>query len=162
MTAGSFNSQEAIATLKNILELPPLEPYGAHNKLLGATAAGAALAYVQGLYNTPFNHISSLRYYSLSQYMQLDEISRRNLELVRSIRYGTKYGSLLSVIDQTMTPMGSRFYSNGCCILLDIKEITFRQDIIQSFIDKKQPFKRTAFNLKGNWRYYPFGYPFGF
>jgi len=144
-----FQPQEAIATLKKHFGVTTLEPYGAHNKLLGATAAGAALAYVQGLYTSPLNHISSLRYYSLSQYMQLDEISRRNLELVRSLRYGTKYGSLLSVIDQTITPMGSRLLQQWLLHpLLDIKEITFRQDIIQSFIDKSSYLKELRLILK--------------
>ncbi|MCK9157603.1 MAG: DNA mismatch repair protein MutS [Candidatus Cloacimonas sp.] len=144
-----FQPQEAITTLKKHFGVNTLEPYGAHNKTLGATAAGAALAYVQSLYSSPLNHITSLRYYSLSQYMQLDEISRRNLELVRSIRYGTKYGSLVSVLDQTITPMGSRLLQHWLLHpLLSIEEITFRQDIIQSCIEKSSHLKELRSILK--------------
>ncbi|MEN6444914.1 MAG: DNA mismatch repair protein MutS [Candidatus Cloacimonas sp.] len=144
-----FQPQEAIATLKKHFGVTTLEPYGAHNKTLGATAAGAALAYVQSLYTSPLNHITSLRYYSLSQYMQLDEISRRNLELIRSLRYGTKYGSLLSVIDQTMTPMGSRLLQQWLLHpLLNLKEITTRQDIILSLINKSSHLKELRIILK--------------
>ncbi len=67
--------------------------------------------------------------------MQLDEISRRNLELTRSIRYGSKHGSLISVIDQTMTPMGSRLLNHWLLHpLLDISEILQRQGVIARFL----------------------------
>jgi len=132
--AWQFQSSEAIALLKKHFKVNSLEPFDAHNKSVGATAAGAALAYVKSLYSTPMDHISSLRYYSLSQYMQLDEISRRNLELVRSLRYGTRHGSLISVIDQTMTPMGSRLLQQWLLHpLLNIAEIKTRQDFIGAF-----------------------------
>ncbi len=130
-----FQTSEAISLLKKHFNVRTLEGFGAHNKKVGATAAGGALAYVMSLNNTPFNHISSLEYYSLANYMQLDEISRRNLELSKSIRYGTKHGSLLSVIDQTMTPMGSRLLANWMMHpLLDCDEIIQRQDFIQRFL----------------------------
>ncbi len=95
----------------------------------------------------PLNHISSYEFIHFP--IALDEISRRNLELVRSLRYGTKYGSLLSVIDQTITPMGSRLLQQWLLHpLLDIKDITFRQDIIQSCIDKSSHLKELRLILK--------------
>lgn len=131
-----FKPKEAALILKEHFKVTSLEAYGAHNKPLGSTAAGAALAYVQSLYQVPLDHISTLNYYSLSSYMQLDEISRRNLELTHSIRYNTKHGSLLSVIDQTRTPMGSRLLQNWLLHpLLDVMEIVRRQEVIQAFMD---------------------------
>lgn len=130
-----FKPSEAKEVLKNHFKVSSLEAFGAHNRPLGTTAAGAALAYVQSLYQVPLNHISSLSFYSLSSYMQLDEISRRNLELTRSIRYGTKHGSLLSVIDQTRTPMGSRLLQQWLLHpLINKSQILGRQENIAAFL----------------------------
>ncbi len=144
-----FQASEAQAVLKKHFKVNSLEPYDAHNKSLGATAAGAALAYVQSLYSSPLNHISSLRYYSLSQYMQLDEISRRNLELLRSLRYSSRHGSLISVIDTTMTPMGSRLLQQWLLHpLLSLEQINARQDMIASFLSRSAYLKELRAELK--------------
>ncbi len=130
-----FTPHEAQATLKKHFGVTSLEAYGAHNRPAGTTAAGAALAYVQSLYQVPLGHISSLSYYSISEYMQLDEISRRNLELTRSIRYGSRHGSLLSVLDQCQTPMGSRLTQSWVLHpLLDTEAIGKRQKYVQAFL----------------------------
>lgn len=130
-----FKPSEAAVILKKHFKVHSLEAFGAHNKTLGATAAGAALAYVQSLYQVPLQHISSLNFYSLDSFMQLDEISRRNLELTRSIRYGTRHGSLLQVMDQTQTPMGSRLLQNWLLHpLLDLDQIIARQNLIKAFL----------------------------
>lgn len=130
-----FRPQDAGQILKEHFKVSHLEAFGAHNRPMGMTAAGAALAYVKSLYQVPLNHISALKYYSLSSFMQLDEISRRNLELTHSIRYGTRHGSLLSVIDQTRTPMGSRLLQHWLLHpLLNLDEILARQEMISAFL----------------------------
>jgi DNA mismatch repair protein MutS len=131
-----FQPSEAIQLLKKHFRVKSLESFGAHNKNLGATAAGAALAYVQSLYKNNLKHVTSLRFYSLSSYMQLDEVTRRNLELLRSMRYGNRTGSLIDIIDQTLTPMGSRLLHQWLLHpLLEIGEITARQDIISLLVN---------------------------
>jgi len=144
-----FQPAEAKTLLKKHFGVNSLEPFGAHDKAAGATAAGAALAYVMELYKVPLSHISGLRYYSLANYMQLDEISRRNLELTRSIRYGNKHGSLLSVLDQTQTPMGSRLLNQWLLHpLLDPQEILARQDLIAAFIANTAYLKDIRISLR--------------
>ncbi|MFW5628617.1 MAG: DNA mismatch repair protein MutS [Candidatus Cloacimonadaceae bacterium] len=144
-----YQPAEAKALLKKHFGVTTLEPYGAHNKHMGATAAGATLAYVMSLYSSPMTHITKLRYYSLSQYMQLDEISRRNLELHRSIRYGSKHGSLISVIDLTQTPMGSRLLTHFLThVLIDVEKITQRQDIVAAFLSKTAYIRDLRTSLK--------------
>ncbi len=129
-----FQPTEAIQLLKNHFQVNSLESFGAQSRTLGVVAAGAALAYTKSLSKTDLKHISGLRYYSLESYMQLDDVSRRNLELQRSIRYGTRYGSLIDTIDQTQTPMGSRLLNNWLLHpLLNPQEIYMRQDIVASF-----------------------------
>ncbi len=144
-----FQPTEAIQLLKKHFKVKSLESFGAHNKTMGATAAGAALAYVQSLYNDNLKHVASLRYYSLSSYMQLDEVTRRNLELMRSMRYGNKTGSLVEIIDQTLTPMGSRLLHQWLLHpLLDINEITQRQDIVALFLSNFPNLKDLREKLK--------------
>lgn len=145
----SFQPGEAITNLKRHFKVNSLEAYGAHDKTCGATAAGAALAYIQSLYKIPLDHISALVYYSLSHYMQLDEISRRNLELLRSIRYGNRHGSLIAILDQNQTPMGSRLLQNWLLHpLLDPAEILARQEYIGFFLSNTAYLKDLRQQLK--------------
>ena len=144
-----YRPSEAAATLKKHFRVHSLEAFGAQGKPLGATAAGAALAYVQTLYQVPLSHIASLRFYSLDSFMQLDEISRRNLELTKSIRYGDRHGSLLAVLDQTQTPMGSRLIHNWLLHpLLDKAEILARQDVLKAFLSSPAHLKECRLCLK--------------
>jgi DNA mismatch repair protein MutS len=75
---------------------------------LALQAAGAIVHYVQAVYKSALRHLTGLRPYRLSQYMVLDAITRRNLELVRTLRQGARRGSLLKVLDATVTSMGAR------------------------------------------------------
>ena len=75
---------------------------------LALRAAGAVLQYVQAMHKTALQHLTYLRPYRLSQYMVLDAVTRRNLELVRTMRQGERQGSLLHALDVTMTSMGKR------------------------------------------------------
>ncbi|WP_256872658.1 DNA mismatch repair protein MutS [Candidatus Entotheonella palauensis] len=75
---------------------------------LALRAAGAILQYVQAMHKTALQHLTYLRPYRLSQYMVLDAVTRRNLELVRTMRHGERHGSLLNALDETMTSMGKR------------------------------------------------------
>ena len=144
-----FQPAEAKALLLKHFGVSSLEPFGAHNRPYGATAAGATLAYVMSLYKVPLTHITALRFYSLSQYMQLDEISRRNLELTRSIRYGNRHGSLLSVIDQSQTPMGSRLLQQWLLHpLIELDQILARQAIVSAFMKQSAYLKDIRVSLK--------------
>jgi len=103
-----FNPEEAKNALLDHFGTTSLEGFGAENKLFATTAAGVALSYLKSLKNNDLKHISKIRFYSIKNYMQLDEVSRRNLELIKSIRYNSSYGSLISILDETETPMGAR------------------------------------------------------
>jgi DNA mismatch repair protein MutS len=80
---------------------------GAHAPL-ALRAAGAIVQYVQAMHKTTLQHLTTLRPYRLNAYMVLDAVTRRNLELVRTMRHGQRQGSLLSVLDATVTAMGAR------------------------------------------------------
>ncbi len=71
-------------------------------------AVGALLTYLRDTQKTDLHHINTLNLYSDGQYMELDLMTRRNLELTETLRTGEKRGSLLWVLDKTKTSMGSR------------------------------------------------------
>ena len=129
-----FDPEEAERMLTTHFGTTTLDGFGAENKPYAKTAAGIALAYIKSLKKNELKHITSLRYYSLENFMQLDEVSRRNLELFKSLRYGTRFGTLISILDKTCTPMGARKLTNWLLNpLLDVTEIQKRHDAIGTF-----------------------------
>ena len=132
-----FDTTEALKLIKEHFHTKSLESLGANRKRYGAAAAGISLAYLKELKNSDLKHINSLLYYSLENYMLLDDISRRNLELTKSIRYGNKFGSLISILDTTLTPMGTRLLNNWLIHpLLDRDEIYNRHQSVQELKER--------------------------
>ncbi len=96
-----------------------------------AVAAGSLLSYLLELQKTDLTHLSRLETYSGGKYMVLDSASRRNLELVETLREKQKRGSLLWVLDKTRTAMGARMLRSFIeQPLLDPKEIGDRLDAV--------------------------------
>lgn len=75
---------------------------------LALCAAGAIVQYVQAMHHMELPHLTALRSYRLADYMVLDAVTRRNLELVRTLLQGDRRGSVLEVLDETITAMGAR------------------------------------------------------
>ncbi len=71
-------------------------------------AAGGLLSYIIETQKFDLSHINSLDVFTSGRFMELDYITRRNLELTENLRTGEKKGSLLWVLDKTKTPMGGR------------------------------------------------------
>jgi len=131
-----FDIDEAKKSLLNHFKTTTLEGFGATGKPLGVVAAGLILIYLKSLRNDNLKHVSSLRSYSTNDFMQIDEVSRRNLELLRSMRYNTRFGSLISVIDETQTPMGARLLKEWLTHpLVSIADIRERSDTVNIFRD---------------------------
>jgi DNA mismatch repair protein MutS len=85
-----------------------LEGFGLAGAPLAVAAAGAALAYLQETQQGRLSQITQVHYYSTSDFMTLDTATRRSLELTETMRNGATQGSLLGVLDRTVTPMGAR------------------------------------------------------
>jgi len=77
----------------------------------GTTAAGALVLYLKETLKAQLGHLRAVRPFRPDQFLVLDEVTRRSLELTRTLRDGGRDGSLLSVIDRTVTPMGARLLS---------------------------------------------------
>lgn len=104
----AFNFAESKQRLIETFGTRSLEGFGCENLSAGISAAGAVMFYVRETQLQDTGHILSLKKYELDNYLIIDNKSCRNLELVRNLQTGDKRGTLLSVIDKTMTSMGGR------------------------------------------------------
>ncbi|MBN1681671.1 MAG: DNA mismatch repair protein MutS [Anaerolineae bacterium] len=95
-------------TLHDHFGVSTLDGFGLQNQPLAVCAAGAILAYLQETQRSALAQLTGVRCYSTASFMMLDTATRRNLELVETIRDRSKRGSLLDVLDRTITPMGGR------------------------------------------------------
>ncbi|MDM8529269.1 DNA mismatch repair protein MutS [Anaerolineales bacterium HSG24] len=103
-----FELEQCDGVLKRHFGVATLDGFGLNDKSLAVRAAGAVIQYVSDMQKAALAQIIRLKLYSINNFMALDAATRRNLELTETIRSGTKQGSLLDVLDQTVTPMGGR------------------------------------------------------
>jgi DNA mismatch repair protein MutS len=113
-----------------------LDGFGLRGMTLAVRSAGAVLQYLKETQPAGLKLLTSLKTYSLSEFMILDAATRRNLELTETLRAGTVKGSLLGVLDQTVTPMGKRLLNQWVNIpLLDVERIYRRQEGVAFFFN---------------------------
>lgn len=104
----AYNFQRAEDVLKTHFKVGSVEGFGCAHLPEAVAAAGALLSYVEETQKRSLDHINKPRSYSLTSFMPLDPSTRRNLELVETIRGSKRQGTLLWVLDKTMTAMGGR------------------------------------------------------
>ena len=103
-----FTYQFAYERLTDHFRTPNLKGFGAEDYPLGIVAAGAILYYIGENYQNRLEHIQRVSVISASDVMILDETTRRNLEITTSLMGDNRQGTLLAILDHTLTPMGSR------------------------------------------------------
>ncbi len=109
-----------------------LEGFDIDGNLAGVTAAGALLEYVQEMQKSSLAHISRLELYRRGTSLIIDEATRASLELTRTIREGKRDNSLLSVLDETVSPMGARLLTDWLSNpLTNIGAINRRLDAVE-------------------------------
>ncbi|HZH35002.1 MAG TPA: DNA mismatch repair protein MutS, partial [Pyrinomonadaceae bacterium] len=94
--------------LKSHFGVKSLDGYGLTHKIQALRSAGACLRYVQETQRAAAAHIADINYFEANEFMVLDAVTLRNLELVESQSGADKRRTLLGVIDATVTNMGSR------------------------------------------------------
>ena len=108
-----------------------LDGFGLRGKTMAVCAAGAIIQYLKDTQPVALKLLTGLSTYQLGDFMALDAATRRNLELTETIRSGSVQGSLLGVLDHTVTPMGKRLIRQWVSKpLLDLAEINRRQNSI--------------------------------
>ncbi|MCZ7381630.1 MAG: DNA mismatch repair protein MutS [Candidatus Methanoperedens sp.] len=134
--AEAFDTKNARNRLLKHFGAVTLEGMGCENLVFAVSASGAALEYAQKTQMRDLNHIQAMRTYSENEFMVLDSITLRNLEIIQSIR-GEGTGSLLSVIDRTKTPMGGRMLRKWLLQpLISVNKINERLDAVDEIIKK--------------------------
>jgi DNA mismatch repair protein MutS len=109
-----------------------LEGFGLEDKPLAVGAAGAALQYLEETQKGELVHISSIRCLEEADYLILDPVTQRNLELTRSLTEGGRQGSLIEVLDRTTTSMGARTLKSWILRpLVDVNAIGRRLDGVE-------------------------------
>lgn len=131
----AFHAGAAEERLKTHFGVVSLEAFGCHNMPLGVQAAGAILHYLGQTQMSALAQIQELKSYQLSRFMLLDRTTRRNLELSQTQREQGFEGSLLWVLDQCATAMGSRKMRDWLNHpLLDLEGIHRRQDAVAELL----------------------------
>jgi DNA mismatch repair protein MutS len=132
--AWRFEPGKCQETLLSHFGAATLDGFGLQGMPLAIRAAGGILQYLKETEGAALALLSGLRVYSLSEFMTLDAATRRNLELTETLR-GEIKGSLLGVLDQTVTPMGKRRIRQWVSQpLLDVTRIRIRQDGVEFFV----------------------------
>ncbi len=109
-----------------------LEGFGAGHLRAGLGAAGALLHYVRETQKQPVGHITRLEPYAYSDSLVIDDLSCRNLELTRNLWDGSRNGTLLHILDHTVTAMGGRCLKRWLRYpSIDFDEIAHRLDAVE-------------------------------
>lgn len=112
-----------------------LDGFGLPQGSEAVRAAAGVLAYLQDMQPGALKQMTRLASYTVGEFMTLDESTRRNLELTETLRGNETRGSLLGVLDRTLTPMGGRLLRRWLNQpLLDVAAIQRRLDLVEYFI----------------------------
>lgn len=126
-----FEYSEAYRSLLKHLRVASLEGFGCDGLNAAISAAGALIHYLESTQRIPLN-IKKITTIRENSFMFLDAATQRNLELLHRIQSDSPDGTLLRVLDETLTPMGGRLLRASLSRpLIDISEIKRRQDAIE-------------------------------
>ncbi len=146
--------------LINFLEDSQFDSFPSLNKIegdailqkapLAALAVEMVLRYAEENQKKPLSHIRPISFYQVQDFMVIDEVTKRNLELTQSLFEQGKRGSLFWVLDEAMTAMGSRKLKQWLNYpLMDIREIERRLEGVSELKEKKIERKQLRESLKG-------------
>ncbi len=126
-----FHYRDCLELLLEHFEVVNLAGFGCQTMQQGIISSGVLLDYIQETQKTNLGHIEKLSPIDLDSVLQIDDSSRRNLELTQTIIGSRREGSLLAVLDHTSTPMGARLLKNRLLFpLQDVNRINKRLDAV--------------------------------
>ena len=132
-----FDDELCHKTLMEHFHVMSIEGLGLGDYETSILAAGALFIYLKETQKSNLEHMSRITPYVTDHFMLIDSSSRRNLELVETLREKQKRGSLLWVLDKTKTAMGARMMRSFVeQPLVDVEEIEKRQDAIEELNSK--------------------------
>ncbi|MBF0357721.1 MAG: DNA mismatch repair protein MutS [Magnetococcales bacterium] len=127
-----FDLDHGANLIKKQFNVKVLDSFGIADSPLCQIAAGALLAYCKDTQRGALGHITALTRIYNHESMVLDDACRRNLEINSSLKDGQRRGSLLGVLDDTVTVMGSRLFGQWLNRpLQSVEAIAYRQDGVE-------------------------------
>ena len=146
----AFSSATAATVLERHFGVASLDGFGLRNKPGAIAAAAGLLQYVQETQRSRLEHVDHLLLHEPRRFLLLDEATRRNLELERSLRNGAREGSLFHAVDSTVTAAGGRLQRNWLLEpLLDPAEIGRRHDAVARLVEEVDRRERARDQLRG-------------
>ena len=137
LDAWYFDDDTCRKELREHFHVTNLEGLGISDYDSGIIAAGALFLYLKETHKTALSQMTTIRPYTAERYMLIDSSSRRNLELVETLREKQKRGSLLWVLDKTKTAMGARTLRSFVeQPLIDAEEINRRLEALEELNEK--------------------------
>jgi DNA mismatch repair protein MutS len=131
-----FDAELAYRRLTQHLGTTSLEGFGCEGATLAVTAAGVVLEYLFETQRAALSHIQGLSRYHASDFMALDATTQRHLELVRTAADGMRAGTVLELLDHTVTAMGGRLLRRWLLEpLLQVAAIRQRQVAVAALVD---------------------------
>jgi len=143
LDAGYYEEHRCRTTLLEHFHVASMDALGLSGYDSGMIASGVLLLYLYETQKNRMEHITHIRPYTTGGYMLLDTSTRRNLELVETLREKQKRGTLLWVLDKTKTAMGARLLRRYIELpLLSADAIRKRQDAVEelvlNYIDREE------------------------
>lgn len=127
----AFSQEACLRLLLEQFQTRTLSGFDIDEPTCGVVAAGALVDYLRETQKAGLGHITRLEPYRRGTSLLIDEATRRSLELTQTLRGGHRSGSLLDVIDETVTPMGARLLAEWLSNpLTDPAAITIRLDAV--------------------------------
>lgn len=143
-----FELHGATQCLLEHFNIHDLSPFGCKNLPIGIGAAGCLLRYAQETQKTALPHIHTLSVQTNQEFIHLDAVSRRSLELTLNLQ-GEKQNTLLSVLDKTQTSMGARMLKRWLATPLTHKgTLDHRQNTIKAMLAQDHNLKKFQLQLK--------------
>ena len=143
-----FSAELSYKKLTAQFKTANLKAYGLEEDSTEIVPAGFLLDYLEKTTNTVLPHISSIRVYSDSEYLIMDDSSRRNLEVISNMREGGTQFTLLECVDFTKTAMGGRLLRNWLLFpLTNLRQIEDRQTKVASFVENRNLLEKLKTDL---------------
>jgi len=131
--ATDFNPHRAEKLLEEQFETRGLLGFGFETIDASLQAAGALLAYARETQRAVIRHLQPPKRLSTDDYLLLDQVTLRSLEVERTLRTGKRADSLLAAVDRTRNPMGARLLRQWLCYpLRDVDRIRRRQRLVEA------------------------------
>lgn len=144
-----LRSKQAYQLLTDHFHTRTLHGFGCEGMEAAILAAGAIMEFLRETQKRSLTHINRLKTYVTQEYMILDAATRRNLELTATLRDGKRKGSLLGVLDRTVTSMGGRKLKQWIHQpLLNVGQIEERLDVIAEAVSHLYELDRLRESLR--------------